>query len=195
VSHPHDPFLLLEKLARDGLEKVELVIRVDGRPMRLTDSALEIVLSNKIPDANTLSEADREAIAAAVTIVDADADETAKIVARAEDGDEWAKRAYQGIVLRELVRFRTPARRLAALAKKNDPKAKKWIQRISALARQPGHPQYHRSRISVWLLRDAIRNGGRIQQKTQQPEPDEEEIDEESEVAEAEPSPQAEASV
>lgn len=183
----HDPFLLLEKLAREGLENVSITIRVDGEPTPVTDVALEQVLTEDYPDKASLSFEQAQAIKAAVAVVDLDEQDIADVVAKAQRGDEASARVYQALVLKELVKLRMIARRLVERTFNKDQKAKASIRYLMTVAQTPTHPNYNRARISVWLIRDVIRQAAlraKAEQEAKQREPEPDNESEEATAAE-----------
>jgi len=148
-----DPWLLLRQLARDGLGSVAIEVKVDGEEVPVTDLAFEIAESGELPaDASPDLKA---SVKAAIILSDLDSDAVEDIAEKAREGDEWAQRCYQALVLRELVKFRSMAKRIVARMASGDEQAKAGAKGIFQKALSPG-PGQPRARVAAYLLRDAI---------------------------------------
>lgn len=150
-----DPWILLNQLASNGLESVAIEVRFNGNMVALTDRALELALLGQSTD-----EVPEEELAAANVFCAMSAEGEASIAERARQGDEFAQRAYQALVLRQLVKYRIGARKLANGAMSGDQSSKAKIAAIKAQATTPG-PQQKRARVAAWLLRDALQESKR----------------------------------
>lgn len=166
-----DPWLILNRLAKDGIESVRIDVRLDGQSIvPVTDRALEWALFGELPE--KLSAEDEASLRAAIAIVDVDAEQATVIRDEAFGGNEWAERSYHALILRELVRNRILARKLVQKSRQGDEKAIESIRLIRQHALDPSSPFYGRARVCAFLIRDALRCPARPRVSSPPPEPE-----------------------
>lgn len=158
-----DPWVILEELAGNGLENVAIEVKLDGELVTLTDRAFELAMAG----AQESEEVSKEQLQAAYGFLGFTQVQEYQISVEAENGNESAQRAKQALILRQLVKHRANARKLAADALGGNPKAKQAIQAIREQALGSG-PERNRARVAAFLLRDAMRW---MERKASQPTP------------------------